>query len=155
MQQNFWSGEDNRLAQRRVGHRLLQVVRTECPREKLIEGLNPRRRHDLEFAAAVLEEQLTATSAGSEVVSFSINADNCNKPSTPGVNEVGDQSALGAQADAVTGILDIATGDGSTIINERGNSDWKVGVRRVCVLHCALRCLVNCLPINVHSESRV
>jgi hypothetical protein len=62
--------------------RSVEILRAKCPGKELPEGLDPSGRCDQEVITAELEEYLSTSATGLQEVSFSIDADECDQPST-------------------------------------------------------------------------
>ena len=57
------------------------------------------------------------------------------QPAAPGQVQLGDQTALGAQRDAVRRVLDVAAGHHAAVVDPGGGADPELRVRRVGVRH--------------------
>jgi hypothetical protein len=82
-------------------------------------------------------------------ISFTIDADECDESTTTARCEVRDQSTLSTEPDAITGILDIASSDDTTIMNERCDADFELRVGRICSVHHFNRTFAELIPRSV------
>ena len=80
---------------------------------------------------AVLPQQLAAASAGHQPLAVAVHTGDGDQPAAAGRVQRRDQPALGAQPDAVRGVLDVAPDDHPAVVDQPGGPDREVGVRRV------------------------
>ena len=72
-----------------------------------------------QVAAAVLPEELPAAAARHERLAVGADAEDGDEPAAAGRVQRRDQPALGAEADAVGGVLDVAAGDDPAVVDQR------------------------------------
>ena len=82
----------------------------------------------------MLPKQLTAAATWHEDQTASINAGKCDQPTTSAGVQRRYQPTFRAQAQPVRGVLDVAAGHHSPVVNQCGRTYWEGGVGRVRVL---------------------
>ena len=70
-----------------------------------------------------------------------------------GAGELGDEATLGAQGDAVAGVLHVASRDESAVVDQGGGADLEAGVGGVGVSHGLHGERVQGLPVGVGQSS--
>src|SRR5690625_384318 len=87
---------------------LLDVVGPEGLRQDLFQVARPLGGQGGEPLGRMLGQQLAAAPAGHDHIAPAVDADEGEQSPSPAGDELADQSALGAQRDAVGGVLDVA-----------------------------------------------
>jgi hypothetical protein len=96
----------------------------------------------------MLQKQLPASAAWHQSRPGSVDTGESDQPSASAGVQRGYQSALGAEAGSVGGVLHIATGDYPPVIDERRGTHRKAGIRRVRVLAGLSGCGSELVPVD-------
>jgi hypothetical protein len=105
----------------------LEVVGAEGVGQQLAQ----RALVEQHVAAPVLVEELAAAPARHERIAVAIDARHRHQHAATGGVQGGHEAALGAQGEAVRGVLDVAGGEDATVVHQAGDADREVGVRDV------------------------
>src|SRR5690606_1951126 len=112
-----------------------EVLRAEGLGQHLRQRPDARRGLQQQVRAAELVQQLPAAAARDEDLAPAVHAGEVREPAASGALQLGDQSALGAQAESVAGVLHVAAGDGAPVVDEGGHADRVARVGDVRVGH--------------------
>src|SRR5690606_24427105 len=99
--------------------------------------------------AAELVQQLAAAAARDEDVAVAVHAGEVGEPAAAGAVQLRDQAALGAQAESVRGVLDVAAGHRAPVVDQGGDADPVPRVGDVGVRHGLAGHGAQCLPVGV------
>ncbi len=146
----FMAAAESAKRAERIGFDVIEPVGGEgqvvLPLRLTRRGIETQAPQHLQVGTAVLPEQLAASSAGHQHLTRAVDADEVGQPAAPGQVQLGDQSALGAQAHAVGGVLDVAAGDHTSVIDSSRSADRVARVGRIGMTHRLDRGVLQLLP---------
>src|SRR5690606_16964875 len=87
--------------------------------------------------------------ARDEDLAVAVDAGEVRQPAAAGALQLGDQAALGAQAEPVGGVLHVAAGDGAPVVDQGGDTDRVARVGGVGVGHGVPGDGAQRLPVDV------
>ena len=126
-----------------------EVVDAEACGQDLVDGHHPGGHGQHHTVGGVLAQELAAAPARREGPAVGVHAGEGDQAPSPGAGELGDEAALGAQGDAVAGVLHVASRDESAVVDQGGGPDLEAGVGGVGVGHGLHGELVQGPPVGV------
>src|SRR5690606_6737131 len=128
----------------------VELARTESIRQHLVDGADAGHRLEQHAVGGVFVEQLPAPAARHQDVPVAVDTGERDQLAPTAHRQRRSQRALRAEADAIGGVLHVASAHHAAIVDDGRCTHRKLRVRHVRLTHRILRDLAEGVPVDRH-----